>query len=145
MADNLTRVFNVADTVYVIDWWETDYGTRFCGAEAYVLGVNKKEQNFRALLYGDSIQTYKINDYKYIIFDTLKEACEAAKKLPKPKDKVFRITSKGVTKFIITDIDGRGYTTGMELFVRLNNGEEITIDQIGKTLFLNEEEAKAHL
>ena len=145
MTKTLKRVFKVAEIVYVIDYWETEYGNRFFGVKAEVLSVNEEDQTFRALLYGDTIQTYRFSDYNHIVFDTIQEANEVARKLPKPKDKVYLFTPKSVKKMTVIDIGGKGYTRGMELNVCLNNRAEISINEIGKKIFLDEEEAKAKL
>ena len=97
MSKECKRDFKVNQTVYLVDYWGTSNGTQAFETEAKILQVDEESKTFDAVLYGDTYQRYSFEDYGRLIFDTAKEANEAAGKLPKPGSVVYQ---KSVSAFI---------------------------------------------
>lgn len=142
MGNALERSFKQGETVHVVDYWGTSNGSQAFKAEAEILRVNEKAKTFTAVLYGDTYQTYSFEEYGRLIFDTSAEADAAAKKLPKPQTTVYQVIGKRVYKKLVTGIDGQ-YTDGAyDLVVNLKRGKAVSTKEIGKSLFLNESDAR---
>ena len=142
MENVLKRSLQVGDCVYVVDYWGTKNGSQAFEARAVVLSVDKENETFDAVLYGDTYQTYSFKDYGRLIFDTQKEAGVAADGLPKPKITVYQVIGKKVYKKLVDGISGR-YTDGTyDLIVCLNKGKSVSTKEIGKSLFLSEADAR---
>ena len=94
------------------------------------------------VLYGKTYQIYSFEDYGRLFFDTPEEAAKAANSIPKPGAIVVQITKKKVYKKVVIAIYGR-YTDGVyDLVICLNRGKAVSTKELGKTLFLNELDAK---
>ncbi len=142
MKNALKRNFEKGQHIYVVDYWGTNKGTQAFEERATILEVDEKKQTFIAVLYGDTYQTYSFMDYGRLIFDDQNEAIEAADKLPKPKSTVYQLISNRVYKKLALGIDGL-YTDGTyDLVVLLNRGKYVSTKEIGKSLFLNEFDAR---
>ena len=69
---------------------------------------------------------------------TLKEAAEAANKLPKPLSVVYQKIGKRVYKKTVSGIGGQYVDNVYDLKTRLNKGKDISTKEIGTSIFLNE-------
>ena len=105
MSKECKRDFKVNQTVYLVDYWGTNNGTQAFEAEAKILQVDEENKTFDAVLYGDTYKRYSFEDYGRLIFDTAKEANEAAGKLPKPKSVVYQKIGKRVYKKTVSGIN----------------------------------------
>lgn len=142
MGNALERSFKQGETVHVVDYWGTVNGSQAFATGAEILGVDEKTKTFVAVLYGDTYKTYSFEDYGRLIFDTPEESEEAAYKLPKPQTTVYQVIGKRVYKKLVTGI-GEQYTDGAyDLVVYLDNGKDVSTKEIGKSLFLNESDAR---
>ena len=142
MSNECKRDFEVYQTVYLVDYWGTDNGTQAFEAEGKILQVDKENKTFTAVLYGDTYQRYSFDDYGRLIFDTAKEANEAANKLPKPNSVVYQKIGKRVYKKTISGISGHYVDNVYDLIIRLNKGNDVSTKEIGISIFLNEAEAR---
>lgn len=142
MKNALKRSFKKGELVHVVDYWGTPNGSQAFATEAKILTVNEKDKIFTAVLYGDTYQAYSFKDYGRLIFDTRKEAEEAADKLPKPKTIVYRVINKKVYKRLVTGIGGQYNDGGYDLVIELEKGKDVSTKEIGKSLFLNESDAR---
>lgn len=142
MENALKRSFKRGEVVHVVDYWGTSNGSQAFKAEARILRVDERAKTFTAVLYGDTYQTYSFEEYGRLIFDTSAEADAAAKKLPKPQTTVYKVIGKRVYKRLVTGI-GRQYADGTyDLVVHLEKGKDVSTKEIGKSLFLNESDAR---
>lgn len=142
MSKEFKRDFKVNQTVYLVDYWGTKIGAQAFEAQAKILQVDEENKTFDAVLYGDTYQKYSFEDYGRLIFDTAKEANEAAGKLPKPKSIVYQKIGKRVYKKTVTDIGGH-YVDGVyDLKICLNKGKEVSTKEMGISIFLNESDAR---
>lgn len=140
MADE--RSFQVGKHVYVVDWWGTSDGMKANAVRAEILDIDIIAETFTAVLYGDTYIRYSYKDYGRLIFDTQKEADEAANKLPKPKTTIFQKIGKRVYKKVVKGIRSQ-YTDGIyDLIILLNKGQGISTKELGHSLFLNESDAR---
>jgi len=136
------RDFKVNQTVYLVDYWGTNNGPQAFKAQAKIWCIDQKKKTFDAVLYGDTYQTYSFKDYGRLIFDTEEKATEAANKLPKPKSVVYQKIGKRVYKKTVLGIGGY-YVDGVyDLIIHLNKGDSISTKEIGKSIFLNESDAR---
>lgn len=142
MKNALKRNFKKGQCVYVVDYWCTSNGTQAFEARAEILEVDEKKLTFFAVLYGDTYKTYSFKDYGRLIFDTSNEAIGAANKLPKPKTIVYQIIGNKVYKKLALGIDGQYMDGTYDLVVRLNKGKDVSIKEIGHSLFFNESDAR---
>lgn len=142
MSKKLKRDFKVREKVYVVDYWGTSNGSKAFSAEAVILRVDKQARTFHACLYGDTYQAYSFEDYGRLIFDTEKEAIEAANKLPTPKSLVYQKIGKRVYKKIVRGISGNHFDGVYDLIIRLNRGKAVSTKEIGISIFLNEVDAR---
>ena len=95
------------------------------------------------MLYGDTYQTYSFKDYGRLFFDKKAQAQKAANELPRPTSIIYQIIDRKVYKKKVLGI-GTEYVDGsIELIVHLNRGKDISIKEIGVSVFLNESEAIA--
>ena len=138
MSKECKRDFKVNQTVYLVDYWGTSNGSQAFEAQAKILQVDEENKTFDAVLYGDTYQRYSFEDYGRLIFDTEKEAIEAAAKLPRPKSVIYQKIGKRVYKKTVIDIGGH-YVDGVyDLKIRLNKGKEVSTKEMGISIFLNE-------
>ena len=142
MSKECKRDFKVNQTVYLVDYWGTNNGSQAFEAEAKILQVNEENKTFDAVLYGDTYQRYSFEDYGRLIFDTAKEAAEAANKLPKPLSVVYQKIGKRVYKKTVCGIYGHYVDNVYNLIIRLNKGKDVSTKEIGISIFLNESEAR---
>lgn len=126
----------------MVDYWGTNNGTQAFEARAEILQVDEKNKTFDAVLYGDTYKRYSFEDYDRLIFDTAKEATEAASKLPKPKSVVYQKIGKRVYKKTVCGISGHYVDNVYDLIIRLNKGKDVSTKEIGISIFLNESDAR---
>ncbi len=142
MSKECKRDFKVNQTVYLVDYWGTNNGSQAFEAEAKILQVDEENKTFDAVLYGDTYQKYSFEDYGRLIFDTAKEAAEAANKLPKPLSVVYQKIGKRVYKKTVSGISGHYVDNVYDLKIRLNKGKDVSTKEIGISIFLNESDAR---
>ena len=142
MSKKCKRDFKVRQTVYLVDYWGTDNGSQAFEAEAKILQVNEGNKTFDAVLYGDTCQSYSFEDYGRLVFDTAKEAAEAANKLPKPLSVVYQKIGKRVYKKTVSGIGGHYVENVYDLKICLNKGKDVSTKEIGISIFLNESDAR---
>ena len=143
MKGALNRDFKKGEVVYVVDYWGSDLGMQSFEAAAEILSVNKSDETFTAVLYGDTYQTYSFNDYGRLIFDSRTEAVAAAVQMPKPGDTVFHLIGERVYTRVVRGIEGY-YSDGVyDLLVIPMHGRFIPAKEIGHTLFKNRADAIA--
>ena len=142
MANAFKRSFQVGERIYVVDYWGTNNGTQAFEARAEILKVDITAETFTAVLYGDTYQEYSLKDYGRLIFDTSAEAVEAANNLPKPKTIAYQIIGKRVYKKIVEGIGGQYNNGTFDLVVHLNKGKDVSIKELGHSLFINESDAR---
>lgn len=143
MSKECKRDFKVNQTVYLVDYWGTNNGTQAFEAEAKILQVDEENKTFDAVLYGDTYKKrYSFEDYGRLIFDTAKEANEAAGKLPKPKSVVYQKIGKRVYKKTVSGINEHYVDNVYDLIIRLNKGKDVSTKEIGISIFLNESDAR---
>jgi len=131
------RIFEVGQTVFIIDYWGTGNGeAQAFETQAEIRYVNQEKQILGAVLYGDTYQIYSFNDYGRLIFDTLDEAKENTNKLPKPNSVVFEKIGNQVCEQIVLGITGEKINGTYDLMVRLKNGKNVSIKEIGISIFL---------
>lgn len=138
MSKECKRDFKVHQIVYLVDYW----GSQASKAQAEILQVDEKNKTFDAVLYGDTYQRYSFKDYGRLIFDTAEEAVEASSKLPKPKSVVYQKIGKRVYKKTVCGISGQYVDNVYDLIILLNKGKNISIKEIGISIFLNESDAR---
>lgn len=141
MSKECKRDFKVGQTVYLVDFCRTNNGAQAFETKARILRVDKKEKTFVALLYRNTYQTYSFEDYGCLIFDTQKEAAEAADKLPKPKSVMYQKFRGKIYKRTVVGIDGN-HDTGVYDLIIFFDVYHASIKEIGKTVFFNEEDAR---
>lgn len=150
MSKESKRDFKVDQTVYVIDYWVTNDGIQASEAHAKILLVDEKNKTFNATLYGDTQQRYSTDgyikysfkDYGRLIFDTEKEAKEAADKLPKPKSVVYQKNGNRICKKTVYGIGGCYVDGAYDLIIRFKGGTAISTKEIGISIFLNKSDIK---
>ena len=142
MSKECKRDFKVNQTVYLVDYWGTNNGSQAFEAQAKILQVDEENKTFDAVLYGDTYQRYSFEDYGRLIFDTEKEAIEAAGKLPRPKSVVYQKNGKRVYKKTVCGISGYYVGDAFDLIICFNKGKDVSTKEIGISIFLNESEAR---
>ena len=139
MSKECKRDFKVNQTVYLVDYWGTNNGTQAFEAEAKILQVDEENKTFDAVLYGDTYKRYSFEDYGRLIFDTAKEANEAAGKLPKPN---VIYVNDAYTKNTGIEKSRVLHHNVYDLIIRLNKGKDVSTKEIGISIFLNESDAR---
>ena len=141
MKKALKRRFEKGQHIYVVDYWYTFNGPQAFETSSIIWKVNKKDRTFLASLYGDTFKTYSFNDYNRLFFDTLDDAAKDASKLPKPQTTVYHVIDNIIYTKLVIGIYGRYTNDTYDLFIELNNGNNISTKEIGITLFLTESDA----
>lgn len=136
------RKFEVGEIVYVVDCWGTSDGVQAFEACAEILKVDKENETFVAALYGDTYQKYGFKDYERLIFDSKSKAKQVAERLPKPASFVYRLIGKKVFKRKVLGVQNEYIDGVTDLVVYLDKGKYVPIGEIGKSLFLNEVDAR---
>ena len=142
MSNECKRNFKVNQIVQLVDYWGASNGTQAFEARAEILQVDKKNETFDAVLYGDTYQRYSFKDYGRLIFDTEEKATEAANKLPKPKSGVYQKIGKRVYKKVVLGINGHYVDDVYDLIICLNKGNDVSTKEIGISIFLQESDAR---
>lgn len=142
MSKECKRDFKVNQAVYLVDYWGTSNGSLAFETKSKILRVDEENKTFDAVLYGDTYQKYSFEDYGRLIFDTEKEAIEAAAKLPRPKSVVYQKIGKRVYKKTVSGIYGHYVDNVYDLIIRLNKGNNVSTKEIGISIFLNEADAR---
>lgn len=142
MSQQCKQDFKVNQIIYLVDHWGSKNGVQAFETCAKILHVDMENKTFTAVLYGDTYQKYSFEDYGRLIFDTDKEATEAANNLPKPQSVVYQKIGKKIYKKTVLGIDGY-YVDGVyDLKICLNKGKDVSIKEIGISIFLNESDAR---
>lgn len=142
MKDVLKRKLKKGNLIYVVDYREINESEEAYVTRAYIFEVDEESETLGVVLYGKTYQIYSFEDYGRLFFDTPEEAAKAANSIPKPGAIVVQITKKKVYKKVVIAIYGR-YTDGVyDLVICLNRGKAVSTKELGKTLFLNELDAK---
>ena len=142
MSDACNREFKVDDVVYIVDYGNN----QAIATKGQILSVDEEKKTFTALLYGDTHQRYKFEDYGRLFFDESEEAEKAIRKLPKPGTAVYQVNGKKVYKKTAIGIGGAQHIDGtFELMVYLDRGNEVPFKRMGSTLFLNQEDARRNI
>jgi len=136
------RKFETGQVIHVVDCWGTDKGTQAFEAYAEIVYVNEEKEAFDAVLYGDTYQTYSFKDYGRLFFDKKEEAQNVATKLPKPTSIVYQVIGKRVYNKKVVGIWTKSVDDTIDLIVCLNRGKDVSIKEIGISLFLDESEAR---
>lgn len=142
MSKKVNRNFKVGDEIYVVDHWGTSKGSAAFEAYAQIIQVNQEKQNFLAVLYGDTYQTYSFKDYGRLIFDTKRKASQIAYFLPKPTSIVWQIIGNRVYKKTVLGISSRYINGATDLVIKLNRGKEVSTKEMDSTIFMNEQDAR---
>lgn len=138
MSNACKREFYERPIVYLVDYWSSEAWVA-CGR---ILQVDKANRTFLAVLYGDTYQRYSFNDYGRLIFDTVEQAANVANKLPKEGATLYQKIGKRIYKKISRGISGQ-YVQGVyDLVICLNKGANVSVKEIGKSIFLNEADAR---
>ena len=142
MGDSLNRCFEKNQPIYVVDYYGIGMKTEAIGTRAYIVCYDKDRQIFKAILYGDTYNTYSVKDAGRLFFNSLGEAVRAANKLPKPHTIMYQKKDNNIYKKEIVGIRGH-YVDGVyDLVVCFNRGESVSIKEIGHTLFFKEADAR---
>ena len=134
------RTFEVGDILFVLDNWRP-YVVLM---QAEITSVNKKQERF-TLKWNNKLYEINFSEYGRLIFGNQEEAMEVIKRLPKRYAILYYVTETGN---VIKDVCHGIYSvydteTGKyDLVIRLDQEKEVSIDQIGKTLFYSEKAAK---
>ncbi len=140
MEKTVKRGFKVGESVYVVDYWGTGNG---CAAfEAYAEIIRVDKNSFLAVLYGDTYKTYSFEDYGRLIFDSKQQAIKAANAIPKPTSVIWQIIGRRVYKKTVLNIYDRCINGVTDLVMDLNRGKEVSIKEIGITIFTDEQQAR---
>ena len=91
--------------------------------------VDEENKTFDAVLYGDTYQRYSFEDYGRLIFDTAKEANEAAGKLPKPQSVVYQKIGKRVYKKTVSGIGGHYVDNVYDLKICFDKKETLSLQK----------------
>jgi hypothetical protein len=134
------RKFKVKDKVFIIDHWWTTQGPQAFSARAEIVKVDKKNKIFTAVLYGDTYQKYSFKDVGRLIFGSKSEADTVVDTLPLPNTRVFQKIGKNTYKKTVKGVIGKEINGIYDLVVTFNRGKELSIKEIGKTLFLEDKE-----
>lgn len=138
MSNACKRDFYERQIVYLVDYWSSEAWS----ARGQILQVDKANNTFVAVLYGDTYQRYSFNDYGRLVFDTAEQAGNAANKLPREGDTLYQKIGKKVYKKISRGISGHNVDGTYDLVICLNKGGNVSIKEIGKSIFLNEADAR---
>lgn len=142
MSTTVRRQFKKGETVYLVDCCGTSGGPQAFETRGKVVEVEEEAVFVETISRGR--QKYNVNDYKRLIFDTMAEASDAAKALPRPNSIIYKKNEDGTLKEIKTNGIWHGTFGGIyNLTIKLEGCEEITTDKIGKEIFLSKESANA--
>ena len=142
MKKSMKRNFKVNETVFVVDYWGTDQGSQAYSARAEIVKVDKKNKTLTAVLYGDTYQTYSIKDFGRIMFGSSDEAKAVAESLPTPKTVMFQKIGKKIFKKNVLGISGEYLDRTYDLVVNFDRGKNVSIREIGRSLFFEKEDVK---
>ena len=142
MGDSLNRCFEKNQPIYVVDYYGIGRKTEAIGTRAYIVCYDKDRQIFKAILYGDTYNTYSIKDAGRLFFDSLSEAVRAANSLPKYQTIMYQKKDNKVYKKQVDGIKGHHVNGVYDLVVCFNRGECVSIKEIGHTVFFEEADAR---
>ena len=142
MGDSLNRCYEKNQPIYVIDYWGVGKKTEAIGTRAYIVSYNKDKQIFKALLYGDTYNTYSVKDAGRLFFDSLSEAVKAANSLPKYQTIMYQKKDNIVYKKQVEGIRGQHVDGVYDLVICFRRGKSVSIKEIGHTLFFEEADAR---
>lgn len=142
MVNKTKREFWKGQELHVVDYWGTNKGSQAFATSAQIVNVNEEKETFDAVLYGDTYQTYSFKDYKRLFFDRKEDAQRAVENLPIPTSSIYQIIGRKVYKKKVIGIGARDVDGAIDLIVHLNRGKDVSIKEIGKSLFLDEAEAR---
>ena len=145
MKESLKRILEKDREVYVIDHWGYIKGAKAIVTRATILEVDYKNKNLVALLYGDTYNRYKFEDYGRLIFNTEQEANTFANKIPDPGSIIFQIIGRKVYSKAIRNILGKNEEGFYDLIIEFDRGSCISTKELGHTIFSRREEARKQL
>ncbi|MBP3255668.1 MAG: hypothetical protein J6M60_04175 [Clostridia bacterium] len=145
MKESLKRILEKDKVVYVIDYWGYTKGSKAIVTSATILDVDYKHKILVALLYGDTYNRYKFEDYGRLIFNTETEANTFASKIPDPGSIIFQIIGTKVYSKSVRNIRGKNDEGCHDLVIEFDRGSCISTKELGHTIFSKREEARKQL
>ena len=138
------RIIEEGEYIYVIDSKYVGYFECAFVFSAKIIEVDENFESFVARFCTSYIlRRYLIKDYKHLFYSTLEEAESAVNKLPKPGMIIYQKIGKRVYKKTVTDVCGLfDEEVNYDIYICLNRGEPVSISEMGKTIFLNESDAR---
>jgi len=150
------RRFYVGECIYIINWdgikeisfTSVSWNTWAVVELAFIREVNLKNNTLIVGTDYDSPKTYKtysVDDYNLLFFDRFEDAKKIADELPKTGTIVYQVIGRKVYKKLVKGIFGEYSNNIYDLVVRFDKGKNISIKQVGHSLFLNEKCARKNI
>ena len=145
MKESLKRILEKDRVVYVIDHWGYTKGSKAIVTSATILDVDYKHKILVALLYGDTYNRYKFEDYGRLIFNTETEANTFASKIPDPGSIVYQIIGTKVYSKSVRNISSKSKEGFHDLVIEFDRGSCVSTKELGHTIFAKRDEAREQL
>lgn len=142
MDNSKKRKYAKNQVIYVIDCWGTADGMQAFVEKATIVDVDEEKEKFVAVLYGDTYQRYRFKDYGRLFFTDSVVAHDTLRKIPEPKTVVYQIIGNRIYKKKALRIGYDSFEGYIKLYIELDKGKDVPIEEAGVSVFLNEEDAR---
>lgn len=137
MINKNTKKFAKHEILYVIDWWGATKGTEAIITNGIVKNVNENLKTLTIGLVSGELKLYSFDDYNRLIFDDKVKAKEELNKIPLPTSIIYKVENNKTYERKVYDITYIIKDNLTDLAILLENGELVSIKEIGVTIFLD--------
>lgn len=137
MINKNTKKFAKHEILYVIDWWSATKGTEAIITNGIIKNVNETLKTLTIGLISGELRLYSFDDYNRLIFDDKAKAKEELNKIPLPTSIIYKVKNNKTYEKKVYGITYIMKDNLTDLALLLENGELISIKEIGVTIFLD--------
>lgn len=137
---NCEEKFKKWDWVFVIELWLKDGCLQPFGTGAHVVEIDEESKTIKVKICGSTYRTYSYEDFGRLVFNNKELADKATKKYPKNGDTIYQVEDDKTSPKKVLGIIYKYVNGVMDLFIKFEDGKEVSSKEIGKTIFLKEED-----
>ena len=140
--ENCEKTLKKWDWVFVVELWLSEGVFKAFSTRAQVKEIDAKNETIKVIICGTTYRTYSFKDFGRLIFVNQKLAHNAAKKYPIGGDIIYKIEDDDILEKKVLGIMYEYVDGVIDLFIKFEDGENISSKELGKTIFLKKEDIR---
>lgn len=144
MAKSSKRKLSQGQIVYVIDGDKFGQNNEICIYDGEIVSIDKEQNLVLIGLFCSQFKSFNIDKFGKLFFDTLEGAEKMAAKIPLASSLVWILKEDGtVSSDVVKCIKEHSTENGWDLEIKFEERNPISVEKIGKEIFIFKESAKA--